>query len=95
MCSPSLRLLTRFNRWKFFKQVFGENDEVLDIDYAITPRHGADITERIIRPQVVNNNTHVSGVHERVAVEIDNRYNWRLPQVETTILSTVIAQFEV
>jgi hypothetical protein len=37
----------------------------------------------------------ISVAHECVAVEVDNRYNWRLPQVETTIPSTVISQFEV
>jgi hypothetical protein len=34
-----------FNWWKFLKQVLSKNDKVLDVYYAITPGHRADVAE--------------------------------------------------
>jgi len=51
---PSCSLFTRFKRREFLKQMLGKNDQILDIDNAIAPRHRANIIQRLIRTPVVN-----------------------------------------
>ena len=61
--------------------MLSEDDEVLDIDDAVAPRHRADVTQRIVCAPVVDHDAHVDGINNPVTVEVDDRLNGGLPQV--------------
>jgi hypothetical protein len=49
--------------------------QVLDIYYAITPGHRANITQGLIRAPVVNHYAHVCTVNNSVTVEVNDWQN--------------------
>ena len=39
-----LPMCNLLSRWNFLEQMLGQNNQVLDIDCAVAPRHRADVT---------------------------------------------------
>ena len=74
--------------------MFGQNDQILNIDYSIAPGHRADIARRLICAPVVNYDAHVCGVDDSVAVEIDDRINRYMPQVPRAGIVSEVAEVQ-
>ena len=66
------------------KQVLRENDQVLDIDYAVTPGHRANIVQWLVRTPIINHYAHIGRVDNSVAVKVNDGDDWRLPYVIAT-----------
>jgi hypothetical protein len=60
-----------------------KDDQVLDIYYAVTPGHRANITQWLARAPVVNHDAHINGVNDFIAVEVNDGDDWRLPYIPT------------
>ena len=50
------------NRWKFFEQMLGKDDQILNINDAVAPGHWADVTKWIVRTPVVHHYDHVGRI---------------------------------
>ncbi len=56
----------------FLKQMLSKDNQVLDIDYAISPGHRADVTQGIVFTPVVNHNAHVGRIDNAITVEVND-----------------------
>jgi hypothetical protein len=65
--------------------MFSQDDQVLDIYYAITPRHWADVAQRLTRAPIVNHDAHVAGIDNSVPVKVNDWDDWCLPYIPATI----------
>ena len=52
--------------------MFSQDDQVLDIDDAISPRHRANIIEWLVCVLVVNHHAHIYTIHNSVAVKVND-----------------------
>ena len=53
--------------------MFSKDNQVLNIDNAITPGHRTYVTQWLICTPIINNDTHIRGIDNFVAVEVNNR----------------------
>jgi len=60
------------------EQMLSKDDEVFDIDDAVTPGHRTNVTQGLVRTPVVNHDAHVGGIDNSVIVEVDDGDDWRL-----------------
>jgi hypothetical protein len=60
------------------------DDQILDINDTVTQRCWANITQRIVFAPVVHDYAHVGSVDYSVAVQVNDRKDWRLPYVIAT-----------
>lgn len=72
--------------------MLSQNDQVLDIDDPVTPRHGTDITQRIILAPMIYHDAHVGRVNNSIAIEVHNGNDWHLPYVENIILAEPVGR---
>ena len=61
--------------------MLSKDNEILDIDDAVTPGHWANIAQRLVCAPVVHHEAQVSGVDHTIAIEVDDGDNRCLPYV--------------
>ena len=65
--------------------MFSKDNEILDIDNTIAPGHRANVTQGIICAPMVHHDAHILGIHNSVAIEVNDGDDWRFPEVVTTV----------
>ena len=74
-CASQLFMCDLLNRlsWRdFLEQMLGKNDQVLNIDDAIAPGHGAYVTQGVIRAPVIDHDDHIGSIDNAVGVKVND-----------------------
>ncbi len=70
-----LPICNLFNWWNFLKQMFSQDNQVLDIYNAVTPGHRANVTQWIVFTPVFGHDHNILHIDDLVAVKVNDRAN--------------------
>ncbi len=58
--------------------MFSQHNQVLNINYLVTPGHGANVAEKIVRTPAIYYHAHIGSIDNSVTVKVNDRNDWGL-----------------